>query len=136
MRVLPSRRAVLGRLGGLLASIATAAGCDRRPDDDAWSALVSTGVVPDDVAAIELGRLYRELHPEEGSARDLQAALAGTLAPTTPEGWRRHLASAMAADLESAYCLELDGWVMTVTEARLLAVASLAARNGSRPGRR
>ena len=131
-----SRRAVLGRLGALLASIVTAAGCDRHPDDDAWSVLVSAGIVPDDAAAIELGRLYRKLHPDEGSARDLQGALAGALVPTTVEGWRRHLASAVAADLSGARCLELDGWTMTVTEARLLAVASLAERDRILPGRR
>ena len=131
-----SRRAVLGRLGALLASIATAAGCDRQPDDDTWAVLVSAGIVPDGVAAIELGRLYRKLHPDEGSARELQDALAGARVPTTAEGWRRHLASAVAADLTDAHCLELDGWMMTVTEARLLAVASLAEWDRVLPGRR
>jgi hypothetical protein len=121
-----SRRAVFGRLGALLASIATGAGCDRHRDDESWSVLVSAGIVPEDAAAIELGRLYRKLHREERSARDLHAALAGALVPTTAEDWRRHLTSAVAADLASAHCLELDGWMMTVTEARLLAVASLA----------
>ena len=113
-------------LGSSCALFAACARDDRSAEvETSLRELRGSGLVPQTAAAVRLGRLYRDRHPGEGSANELCRELAGERTPTTAEEWRRLAAQSLARDRELRREVELDGWIVTPTEARLLAVASL-----------
>jgi hypothetical protein len=131
MPALWSRRELLCQgAAASLAVAATAAGCARRDGDGgeisaaSRSALWNAGIVPEGNAAIQLGRRYRHRHPDQHSIGDLCRALGGDPLPVEPGQWRRAAERALRGDLEAGRSIELDGWVVTLTEARLLGLAS------------
>jgi hypothetical protein len=79
---------------------------------------------PDSAAAI--GRGYLCLCPEEADLHGLLARLLPDAEPPLArEDLRRALAARQAADFGSGRTLLLDGWVLSLTEARLCAAAAL-----------
>jgi hypothetical protein len=120
----------LRQLAAAILAPATVAGCARREADRARDAsreaLRRSGIVPEGGDASRLGRLYLRQHRGDSGLADLDRALGGGAAPpATPEQWRQRLALGLRGDLEAGRCVELDGWALTLTEARLLALASL-----------
>ena len=111
-----------------LASPVLLAGCTRAHepvDERAVDALFAAGIVPRHRAATRLGRLYRRRHTDESTISALCTALAGGAPPATADAWRALASRRHALDVENGRSTELDGWTMTPTEARLLALASL-----------
>lgn len=79
---------------------------------------------PDSAAAI--GRAYLHIHPEEADPQRLLARLLPDAEPLLArEDLRRALAARQAADFAGGRTLRLDGWVLSLTEARLCAAAAL-----------
>lgn len=89
-----------------------------------------SGLVPRDDAARALGRRYLARRPGEATPAWLWQRLAGEPLEAGPPlawsaaDWRRRVVRAQREDRAAGRCLELDGWLVTVTEARLLALAS------------
>jgi len=124
----PSRRAVLAALlgGGAVVATGTAyvaiSGGDDGPDTDAAPA-----EVPPDDALAALGRRYLRDHPDEADAAVLLAALPalGGAVPDDPTTQLAVLRDQVAADYESGAVVEVDGWILALTEARAAALYAL-----------
>lgn len=80
--------------------------------------------------AAALGRRYLYLHPTEGSAAKLAQVLFGMtlhlgIDGTTLEGAKRRIRSGRKRDYEDGNLVVLEGWSVTRTEARLLALLTI-----------
>ena len=115
MGVLSRRRFVLGGLvliGG--ASLSSCGDPDRRRSINRWDALLeSRGIVGDEVEAV--GEAYLEAQSEE---RGLDALLA-----RLPEPQWAAIEQAIEADYREARTVDLLGWNLARTEARLYALS-------------
>ena len=73
---------------------------------------------PDDERLIQLGRSYREAYPEEDDVdvlRELTASVEDSSLGS----------EAIRRDFESGNTVQLDGWILSRTEARLCALHSI-----------
>ena len=80
--------------------------------------------------AAALGRRYLHLHPTEGSAAQLAQVLFGMplqlgIDGTTLEGAKRRIRADGKRDYEDGNLVVLEGWSVTRTEARLLALLTI-----------
>jgi hypothetical protein len=83
-------------------------------------------------SAVVLGRLYLNRYPEEDS---LDALVLHLRLQTRNEGFadhdaelgalHEHIRSQVRRDFESGNCVQIDGWVLSRTEARACALATL-----------
>jgi hypothetical protein len=83
-------------------------------------------------SAIVLGRLYLDRYPHENSLHALASHLP---LQARNEGFSGHdteidtihelIRSQIRRDFESGNCVRIDGWVLSRTEARLCAMATL-----------
>ena len=75
-------------------------------------------------SAAVLGRLYLNRYPEEDSLDTLVLHLR---LQTRNEGFaiHEHIRSQVRRDFESGNCVRIDGWVLSRTEARACALATL-----------
>ena len=92
-------------------------------------------LVPDTAAAGRLGRAYLTAHPAE---LDLQRLVDGVLGPMRLSGGADAIDSTPEAELIARIrrlviddylagrIVDIDGWVLSITEARLYALAALA----------
>ena len=82
-------------------------------------------------SAVVLGRRYREAVPSEAGKEPLIVALADTfgqaidLPAGAPAMLRRIVDEQIHRDFNSGRVVEVDGWLLSMTEARLCALASL-----------
>ncbi len=124
----PSRRAVLAALLGGGAVVATGAAYVvlSGNDDAADTAAAPTEVAPDDALAA-VGRRYLRDHPDEADVAVLLDALPalGDAAPADPTTQLAVLRDQVAADYESGDVVEVDGWILALTEARAAALYAL-----------
>lgn len=79
-----------------------------------------------DAAAEAVGRRYLEETPAESTEAELQAALPGELADVQPGEETARLAAAVQADFDQGRTVELDGWLLSVTECRVAALSVVA----------
>ena len=82
-------------------------------------------------SAVEVGRAYLRQHPEEIDGARLTMALDADLRrrcePVTaqPAQLRRAISRQVRDDFEQGRVAEVDGWILSLTEARLCALAAL-----------
>jgi hypothetical protein len=91
------------------------------------------GVFADRASAAALGRRYLRAHPAAASVDRLCDGVVARLADgrraiaeADEDGLRRLLAGAVREDFASDRVIDVDGWVLSATEARLYALAALA----------
>lgn len=122
--------------GGLLCAARAGLAADARAPD--WSGWL---LDDDNAGAIAgFGAAYRDAHPEESSPvvlsgfvdRALAAAAVGQL-PADDAGLRALLQQRVRAEYAKGEVVRVDGWILSVTEARLYALVSLQA-NLAPPG--
>lgn len=83
------------------------------------------GILRDDAVVARLGRAYRDAVPAERTAHALEAALLAE-APAAPIASARVWVDAQVQrDFDAGRTVTLDGWVLSVTEARQAALFSL-----------
>ena len=115
-----TRRGILGRLGLvaglLLPRVATAQPAPAGHLD----ALADLG------AARRIGHAYLTVCPEDGDHRELSAWLDRTLGrPADVPAARTALQRAVQEDMRAGRSVVVDGWILSLTEARLCALALL-----------
>ena len=126
-----TRKRLLAAAGGLALPLAFA---PLRP----WTALVDVspagrfaGLLADRGSAAAVGRAYLATTPSEARTDVLVSRLTASLERGTgspgDDGLRRLLAMRIDRDFEEERVATLDGWVVSVTEARLCALCALAA---------
>jgi hypothetical protein len=77
-------------------------------------------ILRDERAVRELGARYRELVPNENDARSLTHAIVGTTGAA-----RTQVEAQVQRDFVDGRTVTLNGWVLSVTEARQCALLSL-----------
>jgi hypothetical protein len=104
----------------------------RGPHPDAAERLLSAVARPKNAAVV--GRRYLAGHPQEADRRWLAGELGADLRRqgcdprrTDAAGLRAGLARQVRADFACSRVVRVDGWVLSVTEARLCALAALTA---------
>jgi hypothetical protein len=95
---------------------------------------VRISLFPDVLAAASVGDLYLQKRPDEGSAPWLTYELFGNDAfrdvdRDGDERLRERLRTGRDLDFRNDDLVVLNGWVVTRTEARLLALLSLSSRS-------
>jgi len=73
-------------------------------------------------SARHVGRAFLALYPEEGSQARLAALTGANLAEQDPGAWRTWLAQRRRQELRDEQVVEIDGWVLALSEARLCAL--------------
>jgi len=81
---------------------------------------------PSPAAAEAVGRRYLEETPAESTEADLRAALPDELADVQPGEETARLSAAVHADFDQGRTIELDGWLLSVTECRVAALSAVA----------
>ena len=132
-----TRRAALAFLGGG-AAVLVGGGIALKARDDGGDSTTDTtspppDPLPDDAARLEgiaaVGARYRELVPEEATEEALLAAIPmAEELPDTPNALEDELGERrdqIRADFESGEVVDVDGWQLSRTEARLAALISL-----------
>lgn len=133
-----SRRAALGVLGGAAAAVAAAvAGVrlvgddDADPPEDTGAPGGTTGTREGGLDGIRrIGEAYLAVQPEEASREALLEALdvgqpGGVDPAAEPEEILAGLEAAIREDFAEARTVVLDGWHLSVTEARAAALVAL-----------
>lgn len=85
---------------------------------------VSLSLILDDKALISIGRSYRKIFPEEVTKKALLEQLEKHNANSAVR--RDDLEGRISEDFELGNTLVIDGWVLSVTEARQCALFSTA----------
>lgn len=73
-------------------------------------------------SARRVGRAFLALHPEEDSRGRLAELTAAGLAARDSHAWRAWLARRRREELRDEQVVEIDGWVLALSEARLCAL--------------
>jgi hypothetical protein len=77
-----------------------------------------------------LGRIYLQDHPDEAQPDVLARLVAGSAwadaLPLSPAAWKRAISDRQAVDFAAGDVVALDGWILSLTEARLCALALVA----------
>ncbi len=128
-----SRRDVLKRLavGGLLAHVPAFPAWASAPARGAPLAKRLAGLFSNLDSAAEVGRRYLALGAEPANTSLLAARVAGgraaylRLCAADGRGLRTLLAQQQRRDFASGRTVSIDGWVLSLTEARLCAIAAL-----------
>jgi hypothetical protein len=87
----------------------------------------------DQASARRLGAVYLRITPREANLRTLVSKVGGHLPvravhKASRDELRRHISQAIYSDFTVGRTVKLDGWVMSRTEARVCAIAALAAK--------
>jgi hypothetical protein len=93
------------------------------------SAEVLQALLPHRESAALLGRHYLAATPHEADAQRLRALLAGSLEAVAakPETLHRRVHEQIRDDFTAARVVAVDGWLLSLTEARLCALVSLGS---------
>lgn len=132
-----TRRDLVASLAAMIAGLLLpgASAADQTADD--WPSGWLDAVVPDLAAAGRLGRAYLAAHPDEREPRRLVVELLGSLGlskerhavDSVPAArWSTRAREVVTEDYLAGRVVPVDGWVLSVTEARLYALAALADR--------
>ena len=133
-----SRRAVLRRLaaGGLLFNVpAWPAWACTRPSADPLAQRVAQ-LFSNEASATEIGRRYLALGTEPADIAMLAARVAGDraayqdLCGVDADGLRKRLARQQRRDFAAGRMVNVDGWMLSLTEARACAIAALVHARG------
>jgi hypothetical protein len=73
-------------------------------------------------SAAHVGRAFLALHPEERNRARLEELTAVALAARDAHGWRAWLTHRRRAELRDEQVVEIDGWVLALSEVRLCAL--------------
>lgn len=73
---------------------------------------------------LRIGRIYREKHIEENDAKFLQQKIVAAK-QQNPFGANQSLKAAITADFEVGKTVQVNGWILSITEARQCALYSL-----------
>ena len=127
-----SRRTFL--LTALVGALA-AAGCGEQGTSGSVAAVPAwlPGAVGDADAAARVGRAYLAAHPGEANLDSLLAAIDSALggrieaANSDPQGVLTALQRAVRAEYLRGESVNVQGWVLSVTETRVYALLALAA---------
>jgi hypothetical protein len=128
------RRGFLGAVAGLVVAVATPLG--RAFASTAAGPSGATAIVPlffaDPAAAGRIGTAYLAVAPQDGDVNLLLEALtpesevaAEWWASLTVEELREHVKTASHADFAAGDVVDVAGWQLAVTEARLTALSTL-----------
>ena len=79
----------------------------------------------DEQAVRDIGRRYREMAPGENSARTVAQAILAPLPGTVPSALSARLEQQVASDFAGGRTVNVNGWILSVTEARQCALYSL-----------
>ncbi len=122
------RRRFVSGVSASLATIALGAGCgdEGRPDSVGAPALLAAF---GDAAVRQLGRLYLAQAPAERTVEALQRSVARAMRQARAHWWSPTpgIDQLIASDFENGRTLFVDGWMLSVNEARQCAIAALAA---------
>jgi hypothetical protein len=130
----PARRRFLGLAAGaaaLAAFPAAAEAAAASAADELALARRLAGLFAAPESAAEVGRRYLRAVPQEASLRRLVAAIAeepegaGRLDALGPAALRSELAARIRADFAAGRLVRLDGWMLSATETRMMALAAL-----------
>ena len=127
----PGRRHLLVLAAGLAALAAFPAMAVGPTAGDLHLARRLVGLFDAPESAAYVGRRYLREVPQEASVRRLVAALvvepdgAGRLEALGPSALRAELADRIRADFIAGRTVRLDGWMLSATETRLMALAAL-----------
>jgi len=134
---IPTRRSVLALLASCAAVLAWPASARRRPpivrqDGPADVADRLAGLFRNRTSAMTVGRAYLRRHPDERTISALLGGLAAgadglarTIAAGDPDRCRALVGARLRDDFACRRTVVLDGWIVSRTEARLCAVATL-----------
>lgn len=101
---------------------------NRPPDRATLARPVFLDIVNDPDEVRSIGAAFRSAHPEEGSAGALMYRLAseiGGVARPSSRDIQQRLARSVQADFARGRTIQLEGWILSVTEARQCALYSL-----------
>ena len=82
-------------------------------------------VLRDERLVVDLGRRYRETVPAEDDPRALEAAILADAPAAPPASARTWLDDQVQRDFATGRTVTLNGWVLSLTEARQSALFSL-----------
>jgi hypothetical protein len=126
----PGRRRLLGLVAGAAALAAfPAATFPATGDLRLARRLVELFAAPE--SAAQVGRRYLRAAPQEASVRRRVAAIAaepngsGWLEALGPAALRAELGARIRGDFAAGRLVRLDGWMLSATETRLMALAAL-----------
>lgn len=122
-------------LVSVVAAAVVAAGCGEQGASQSAAGMPGwlPGAVGDVDAVARLGRGYLVAHPQERQLDTLLAAIDAALAGAgatdgrDPQRALAALQAAVLADYRRGASVRVQGWVLSVTEARVYAVLALAA---------
>ena len=80
------------------------------------------GIFLSRTSAARVGRAFLDRYPEEGSQSRLLELTARDLAARDSHAWRAWLAQQRREELRDEQVVEIDGWVLALSEARLCAL--------------
>ncbi len=83
------------------------------------------GVLGSVEAVCDIGRCYRALVPDEDDAGVLTRALAPSPTDATADDVERWMAGRVRQDFAEGHTVTVQGWILSVTEARQCALYSL-----------
>lgn len=127
-----SRRAVIGGLAasgltaGVIGSLLAACSDSSGPADPAPKTPGTEPASEAEAAIIRIGRQYRADHPEEDDRQTLVDQLGVTAGAASSPRFFSTLDAQVADDYGSGRTVQVDGWVLSVTEGRAAALVSLA----------
>ena len=81
-------------------------------------------ILKDKTALLQIGLGYRQRNPRENNARRLRQEIEHAL-PTRSGNFKQSLQKAISTDFECGKTLQINGWILSVTEARQCALYSL-----------
>ncbi|MEL7207391.1 MAG: hypothetical protein AAGK32_04015 [Actinomycetota bacterium] len=110
-------------LGGAATAVVLASGVLGACSDDAGPATPDATLPDADEATRAVGERYLAVNPEEQNPAVLRAALPPDLADVTPGQQVDAVDRAVREDFEADRITEVDGWLLSVTECRLAALA-------------
>lgn len=125
-RRLSRRRFVALAAGGGAAVVAAGAGLRLGFDGEGEPESEEVAATPapsPDAATEAIGRRYVEETPTETTEAELRRLLPEELVDVAPGEQTGRVAAAVRADFERGRIVELDGWLLSVTECRIAALS-------------
>ncbi len=124
-----TRRAVL--VGSTAAAALLWSGCGRRSAGARRAVLALAEEVDLGPAARGLGRAYLDLHPEEADAEALLDLLFTGRGALDPVAMKGRLAERIGRDWIDLETAEVEGWIVSRSEGRFLALVALLSEQVS-----
>jgi hypothetical protein len=122
-----TRRSFLGTVLATVAGALSGWSCTRTPQQAILTGDTLQALLPHRDSAVRLGRHYLAAIPQEADAPRLRTLLAGALgdAQTATGALHERVHQAIRADFAAGRVVDVNGWLLSQTEARLCALLSL-----------